>query len=295
VTIGGVAVQVFYSGLAPGLVGLWQINALLPASLPTNMATTLRVDLKGRQSFQTSLAVANQNEFGSVTGLVVSALTGSPLGGASLALQGGGPPRNVMTDSAGRYSFYIVTPGGYTLSAAASGFITATQGATIAGGQNITAAPIALTAPLASSSQYRVVVAWQTGIDLDGHLTGPAASGRFHVWWNEETNLVNPVTAQLDRDDLTGAGPETVTFTAGNGDYNFSVHNYMGRDASGSVNLAQSGVTVRVYQGNQQVAFINAPSGGGTLWKVFRITNGVLSMVNQLTDELDPSLIKASF
>ena len=297
VTIGGQAATVFYSGLAPGLVGLWQLNIGLPANLPTSMATTLSVTLKNKQSFQASLAVANKDEFGSVTGVVVNALTGGAMAGANLALQptGSGQTRNVTTDALGRYSFYIITPGGYTLSASSAGFLPASQSATITGGQANAAPPIALTAPLASSSQYRVVVTWLTGIDLDAHLTGPVTGGRFHVWWNGETNLLTPVTAQFDRDDLIGTGPETVTFTAGTGDYNFSVQNYTGRDTNGSTGLAQSSVAVRVYQGNQQVAFITAPSGGGTLWKVFKISNGVFSLVNQLSDETDPSLIKADF
>jgi uncharacterized protein (TIGR03437 family) len=45
VTIGGVPATVSYSGLAPGLVGLYQVNVQVPASVPTgdavNLATTV--------------------------------------------------------------------------------------------------------------------------------------------------------------------------------------------------------------------------------------------------------------
>jgi uncharacterized protein (TIGR03437 family) len=295
---GGVAAQVLFSGLAPGFVGLWQINAVLPAGLSTNLRTTLRVDLKGRQSYvgtgQPTLAVVNKNEYGNVTGTVVSALSGGAIGNAALAMPVGGRTRQVATDGQGRYNFYVITPGSYTVTASAAGYLSATQGATIAGGQTTTLAPLALTAPLATS-QYRVVVTWQNFIDLDAHLTGPASSARFHVWWNGETNLTTPVTAQFDRDDRSGVGPETVTFTAPSGLYRFSVQDYTNRDTDGSTGIAQAGVVVRVFRGNQQVAVYTPPSGGGTLWRVFQINNGTLTAVNTLTNEPDSSNIKVTF
>ncbi|HMV46267.1 MAG TPA: hypothetical protein PKD31_00745, partial [Blastocatellia bacterium] len=61
VTIGGIPVQVLFSGLAPGFVGLWQINVLLPENLPTNAATSLRVT-KSRTGGETTLAVVSRNE-----------------------------------------------------------------------------------------------------------------------------------------------------------------------------------------------------------------------------------------
>lgn len=298
VTIGGVAAQVLYSGLAPGYVGLWQINAVLPASLATNLTTSLRLELKSKQSQPTTLAVANKNDLATVSGAVVSALTGAPVNGADVAFQPTptGTLRHALTNAQGLYSLYLLGPSNFSVAASAAGFITATQSTSIAGGEQAALAPIALTAPLATG-QYRVVVAWQTGIDLDAHLTGPSQGGsRFHVWWNGETDLLTPASAQFDRDDQTGIGPETVTFTPqGNGVYRFSVQNYSNRDLSGSLGLNQARVSVRVFAGSQQVAFVSPPSGGGTLWKVFEVTNGQLSVINQLSDEPDPSNIKILF
>jgi uncharacterized protein (TIGR03437 family) len=297
VTIGGAQAQVLFSGLAPGFVGLWQLNIALP-SLPTNMATSLRVELRGRQSQPATLAVANRNEFGSVAGIVVNAINGAPIGGAALTLQptGSGRARNVSTNANGQYGFYVINPGAYNLSASAAGFITATQSANLVGGQSSIAPPIALSPPL-EAGQYRVVVAWQAGVDLDAHLTGPAIGGnRFHVWWNEETELPAPPTARLDRDDLSGAGPETISFTPrSSGVYRFSVQNYTDRDAESNMRLAQAGALVRVYSGNQQIALIAGPAGGGTFWKVFELTGGQLNIINQLSDETTPSNIKTSF
>ena len=301
VIVGGAQAQVLFSGLAPGYVGLWQINAVLPVSLPTNLATPLRVELRSRQSFETTLAVANKNEFGNATGTIVSALTGAPIIGAGITLQptSSAITRTATTDALGHFTVSVVSAGGYNVTASASGYLTATQGVTISGGANETLSPIALTAPLATG-EYRVIVTWQSitpTLDLDLHLTGPTSgSARYHVWWNGETDANNPVTARLDRDDLAGVGPETITFTPLQAStYRLSVHNYSDRDASGTARLAGAKAIVRVFRGNQQVAVLIAPSGGGTLWKVFELTGSQLNVVNQLSDELEPSNIKVSY
>jgi len=298
ITIGGVSAQVLYSGLAPGYVGLWQINAILPASLPTNLATSLTVELKSKQGQPTTIAVANKNELTTVSGNVLSALTGAAISGADVSFQPtpSGTVRHALTNAQGLYSLYVIGPSSFSVAAAAAGYVTASQTTNIAGGDQAILPPIALTAPLAGG-QYRVVIAWQNGIDLDAHLTGPTQGGtRFHVWWNGETNLLTPATAQFDRDDQTGIGPETLTFTpAANGAYRFSVQNYSNRDLNGSVGLNQAKVSVRIFVGSQQVSLVSPPGGGGTLWKVFEINNGQLTIINQLTDEPDPSNIKTAF
>jgi uncharacterized protein (TIGR03437 family) len=299
VTIGGVAAQVQFSGLVPGFVGLWQINAVIPASLPTAANTPLTVELKGRQNSSTTLAIANRNEFGAVTGAVFNAITGAPFNNANITLQptSNGKTRTATTDASGKFNLYVINPGSYNLSAAATGFITASQAATITGGQT-NAATFALTAPL-PAGQYRVIVTWQSQVDLDAHMTGPNSSGsnnsRFHVWWLETTDLLNPVTTQLDVDGAS-PGPETLTFTPNStGTYRFSVHNYTNRDTNGHAGLSQSGVVVRIYSSNQQVQTLTAPGGGGTLWKVFEFSGGQLRVINQLGDEVDASNIKNSF
>ncbi len=57
VTIGGVAATVEFSGLAPGFVGLWQINARLPANAPTGNAVPLVIGANGRNSNQPRVAI----------------------------------------------------------------------------------------------------------------------------------------------------------------------------------------------------------------------------------------------
>src|SRR5262249_1385597 len=148
VTIAGVQAQVLFSGLAPGFVGLWQINAVLPATLATNLASALNVSLNNHSSVGTTLAIANKSEFGSVNGVVVNALTGAPFNGAGLALQpqGSGKARSITTGADGTFNLQVIAPGAYTLAASSPGFITTSQSASIAGGAATSAGVMALSA-----------------------------------------------------------------------------------------------------------------------------------------------------
>jgi uncharacterized protein (TIGR03437 family) len=57
VTIGGIAAQVLFSGMAPGFVGLWQINAVVPQSVTPGSAVSLVVSAGGVTSNTVTIAV----------------------------------------------------------------------------------------------------------------------------------------------------------------------------------------------------------------------------------------------
>jgi uncharacterized protein (TIGR03437 family) len=57
VTIGGVAAVVYYSGLAPGFVGLYQVNALVPLSVSPGNAVPVTVGVGGVTSPAVTIAV----------------------------------------------------------------------------------------------------------------------------------------------------------------------------------------------------------------------------------------------
>ncbi len=48
--------ELLFSGLAPGFVGLYQINVRIPLGLPAGQQT-LQVELNGRQSNQATVAI----------------------------------------------------------------------------------------------------------------------------------------------------------------------------------------------------------------------------------------------
>jgi uncharacterized protein (TIGR03437 family) len=57
VTIGGAPATVAFSGLAPGLIGLWQLNIIIPQNAPTGSAVPLAVSIGGRTANFTTVAV----------------------------------------------------------------------------------------------------------------------------------------------------------------------------------------------------------------------------------------------
>jgi uncharacterized protein (TIGR03437 family) len=58
VLIGGKSAEVVFSGLTPGLVGLWQINVVIPADVTPGDAVTVQVQHGGVSSNTTTLAVS---------------------------------------------------------------------------------------------------------------------------------------------------------------------------------------------------------------------------------------------
>ena len=58
VTIGSVPAQLLFSGLAPGFVGLWQINAVVPENAPAGDSIPVQVSINGVASNTVTMAVA---------------------------------------------------------------------------------------------------------------------------------------------------------------------------------------------------------------------------------------------
>ncbi len=57
VTIGGIPAHVVFSGLAPGLVGVYQINALVPGSAPVGSAVPVVISMNGALSNAVTIAI----------------------------------------------------------------------------------------------------------------------------------------------------------------------------------------------------------------------------------------------
>jgi uncharacterized protein (TIGR03437 family) len=57
VTIGGVAAPVLFSGLTPGLAGLWQLNVQLPNTVPSGTNIEVNISLGGRIANRVMIAI----------------------------------------------------------------------------------------------------------------------------------------------------------------------------------------------------------------------------------------------
>ncbi len=126
----------------------------------------------------------------------------------------------------------------------------------------------------------RVVLTWgKNPPDLDSHLAYPGNN----IYFDSKVG----VQANLDVDNMTGFGPETITINqkqAGK-KYLYAVHNYYSGISPDSNTLGNSGATVNVYIGQTLVRTYHAtPQSVGNIWLVFGIDeNGAFQDINSYT------------
>lgn len=225
---------------------------------------------------------------------VVDATNADPIQGATVEIGGQTP----TTGQDGTVSITGLASGTYEMAVRHSSYITAQQEVSIVG-EATTTLTVALSPGLAQG-QMRIVLTWgESPRDLDSHLTGPDASGaEFHVYYGNR----NPAgaDANLDVDDVTSYGPETVTITDLHpGTYEYHVLDYSngaGSNPDGNANptstaLGLSGGRVEVYSGTARLGGFEVPHGFGTNWHVFNIdgATGQITGVNSLSGGTGPS------
>jgi len=231
---------------------------------------------------------------GSVSGRIFNALDGEPVQGVDIILRKGINERSgtvlssTRTNWLGEYSFMSLEAGNYTAEISGNGYVTNYFTLVSIGGINNDEQNGVVT-PEIGDDNYRIVLTWgESPRDLDSHLTGPINSGeRFHVFY---ANKNSSPYANLDLDDVTSFGPETVTITEQiPGTYRYSVHNYTDRTSNSSDRLSKSDAIVRVFKGDQLVRTFSVPQDtDGTLWTVFELENNTINSINTLGFETDP-------
>lgn len=154
-----------------------------------------------------------------------------------------------------------------------------------------------------------VVLTWSaTPVDLDSHLTGPAAADgtRFHTYYAARGNLNAAPNVMLYRDVLVGPGPEQTRINVVQpGVYRFYVHDYTNEASVGSTVLSNSGAVVSVHaagnfnlpEGNNlgaEVARVSVPANqAGTTWQAFELDSrtGILNRGNQFRNISDSASV----
>lgn len=121
-----------------------------------------------------------------------------------------------------------------------------------------------------ANGQITAVLSWgATPSDLDSHLVRKTNGNvDYHVYYGNK----NGTDANLDRDDTSSFGPETITINNVSQDsvYTYYVYNYSG--GAGSI-LPNSGAKVELNFNGTQRTFI-VPNEEGQYWKVFEIDHG---------------------
>lgn len=249
---------------------------------------TARVEIEDGEMATIHVRMVRDGE-GSVMGKVVSATSALALEGVVLNVRvgmnafDGDIIATTVSDGEGAFSFDL-DAGYYTIEMILDGYTTGYKSVEIEGG--VTQVVSLSISPVMSSGTYRVVLTWgESPSDLDSHLTGTADDGTdFHVYYAEKEAYKADGTeiANLDVDDVTSYGPETITFTAETeGTYNYYVYRY-----SSSGSLPASSANVKVYNGERLVAEYNVDAAADSslrYWNVFSITNGIFRTVDTVT------------
>lgn len=249
---------------------------------------------------ETALLIAgSEDETGIATGNITNAYTGEGLADATITVRRGwnnfsrgGIVRKTTTDSRGNYSIDVAL-GNYCMTVSKQGFITGAVNIIVQRGT--TANQNGSITPIVTEGDYRIVLTWgENPRDLDSHMVGRLSDGSsFHVYYihkkqfDEGTEICN-----LDVDDTTSYGPETVTVKVKESSpYYYYIHRY-----AGSGHISTSSAQIKVYKGESLIKTFNVPTdlGNGDYWNVFAIVNGQIVVKNTMTNVPDTSYAGAN-
>ncbi|WP_062108829.1 carboxypeptidase regulatory-like domain-containing protein [Bacillus niameyensis] len=231
---------------------------------------------------------------GTASGQIQNALTGFGVAGVKIEIRKGKNEttgdvvKTITTDDQGNYA--VELPGGnYTMALSAEGYIPTHANILAIGDQERPDQNATISPDGVLDDNLRIVLTWgESPRDLDSHLTGPKADGgRFHIWYADKKYQDEANDVNLDRDDVTSYGPETVTVInrLQMGTYTYAIHNYTGRylDEENQSDLANSSARVQIYRGNTLLETYNVPvNQAGNSWRVFEIRDGEIVTINKM-------------
>ncbi len=252
-------------------------------------------------TLQTQLMISNEEEEEgrrlNCSGTITDAYTGGTVSGATIVVHSqslfGDDELVAETTSGADGSFMFEAPiGNYRVTVQKEGYVENTRSIVLS--ENMEELQISLSPENQPSVEgnLRVVLRWgETPSDLDSHMVGPAENGSFHVYY---ANKVED-KADLDVDDVTSYGPETVSVREMvNGTYSYYVHDYTNRGSRSSTRLSNSGAYIQVYSANSLLYTINIPTNrGGTLWHVFDYDSETnqIQLINEFSYQSSPSSV----
>ena len=221
---------------------------------------------------------------GSASGTISDALNGRGIANATIKLRKEWNNTSgeyvedfsIKTDSSGRYSIEDVPIGYYTIEAVADGYITSHNNILVLDERDLVAFDFAMT-PTLEEGKVRIILNWgSTPNDLDSHLLGRTpANGTFNVYYSAKSyHYDGTEMANLDHDDTTSYGPETITILEPiHGTYTYAVHDFSNKNSQTSSAMSFSGARVRVMIGGQDSVqeFYVPTNRVGTYWTVFTI------------------------
>lgn len=211
-------------------------------------------------------------------GQVVDATTGRGLSGVSCSFSGNGY-HSISTDSNGFFSIEL-DPGFWNLRLTKEGYMEVSDSFTLSSGE-INSDNVYIMSENLQTGQIRIVLTWGAlPSDLDSHLEGTFDNGgSFHVFFSNRraSSSNNDNSVELDVDDTTGYGPETITINDLEGVYDYYVVDYRSEGTMGE--LGEAKVTVFMQDGSSQVIPVNPECING--WYVLHIDHGNVSVIDE--------------
>ena len=140
-------------------------------------------------------------------------------------------------------------------------------------------------------NQYKLVLTWGASpSDLDSHMIGQLSDGsNFHCSFSNRTVKENGKTiVELDRDDTSSYGPETITFYLPDNSRQFTYYIY---NYSGTGTITDSKANIKLYKDNKLIGSYDAPTENqpGRYWTLFRIIDGQFFLVNTVGSSISSS------
>ncbi len=230
----------------------------------------------------------NQYEFddnveGEVQGYVQDAMTGKGMKATMKVRERGKKTGTVIKElTSGRDGSYTYggDHGTYTIEVSAKGYITEYFDVEVFKGQTKTGKNVVLS-PEVKEGEIRIVLTWGSSpTDLDSYADGTSSDGKnFHINF---TNRSVEGVGNLDVDDTSCYGPETITITDTGASFEYHVVDFRVEGTLGG-----SGATVKVYlPGESSAIEFKVPEGSGVIWEVFEYEDGEIKGINRMSDRM---------
>ncbi|MFH0888408.1 MAG: carboxypeptidase regulatory-like domain-containing protein [Planctomycetota bacterium] len=283
--------------------GVYTINVSLSGYI-TNTVSSVTITANVATVVEPIRQVPITTTTGTVSGIINDAFNGYGVVGALLSFRSGinintgTVVLTATTTTGGAYTASGLAAGNYTVQATLTNYTTLFFTVTCVGGQTTANQNTTIT-PVIPVGQTRVVLTWgATPSDLDSHMTVPtptytAGTDRFHVYYANGGSSTSSPYVDLDVDDTSSYGPETITiYQQFSGTYRYSIHDYSNGGSTTSNAMAASSAQVKVYRGSSLIATYNVPNQAGTLWTVFELNNNTITPINTMTFESDSSNVR---
>lgn len=259
-----------------------KLLTLLIVSLPIFLFSQVEgnIDTDFENMFQVledEMAIQEEDAF---TLRFADAETDEPVNNATISINNIG---TFTTDAEGLVKFPLQDDGKYQFSFKKDGYIPADMSFEIVAG--MVYFNRFSVSKLMDLGQIRIVLDWGNNPnDLDLHLE---KVGQYHIAYHHK-KVADDGSARLDRDDVDGRGPETITITDldDNATYNCYVHDYSNRNNPDSKRLSKSKARISVYNNNQLEFVLDIPTNKeeGTRWDAFQLEKSVFKKLNRIAN-----------